>query len=131
MMTERRMRNRITTLLIRNLDEVFGGGDPVRRRSAVEEIFTQDAIFREPAGLHRGWDEIDHIAGVIRATHPAFRYRPLRDPEDLQGEVGRIDWVLGRPGGAPEYAGTDIAVLRDGRIAELYLFFNDAPTQPV
>jgi hypothetical protein len=30
----------ISTLLIRNLDDVFDEDDPVRRRAAIDEIFT-------------------------------------------------------------------------------------------
>ena len=28
-------------------------------------------------GAYRGRDEIDRIAGVIKATHPDFQYQPL------------------------------------------------------
>lgn len=66
------MSQSISTLLIRNLDDVFGEGDPQRRRAAIDEIFTEDAVFYEPGAVHRGRDEIDRIAGVIRATHPTF-----------------------------------------------------------
>jgi hypothetical protein len=40
------------------------------------------------------------------------------------GNAGRIQWVSGRPGEAPAYAGTDFIIARDGRIAALYLFFD-------
>jgi SnoaL-like domain len=116
----------ISTLLIRNLDEVFGENDPVLRRTAIEEIFHEDAEFHEPNGVYRGRDEIDRIAGAIKATHPEFRYQPLAPPEEL-GNVGRVQWVSGRPGAAPGYAGTDFIVARDGRIAALYLFFDKLP----
>jgi hypothetical protein len=65
-------------LLIRNLEDVFGENDPVRRRAAIDEIFTEDCVFYEPRG----------------------------------------------PGEAPEYAGTDFIIARDGRIAAVYLFFD-------
>ena len=39
------MSQSISTLLIRNLDDVFGEGDPQRRRAAIDEIFTEDAVF--------------------------------------------------------------------------------------
>jgi hypothetical protein len=113
----------IPTLLIRNLDDVFGENDPVRRRAAIDEIFTDDCVFYEPRGAYHGRDEIDRIAGVIKATHPDFRYQPLGPPEEL-GDGGRVRWVSGRPGEAPEYAGTDFIVARDGRIAAVYLFFD-------
>jgi hypothetical protein len=117
----------ISTLVLRNLEDVFGEIDPVRRRSAVDEIFHEDAVFFEPGGgIYRGRDEIDRIAGVIKARHPDFRYQPLSEPEET-GESGRVRWVSGAPGKAPEYAGTDFIVARDGKIAALYLFFDELP----
>src|SRR5436189_3773871 len=113
----------ISTLLIRNLDEVFGEIDPVRRRAAIEEIFHEDGEFHEPRGVYRGRDEIHRIAGAIKATHPDFRYQPIVPPQEV-GNGGRVLWVSGRPGEAPAYAGTDFIIARDGRIAAVYLFFD-------
>jgi hypothetical protein len=120
------MSHTVSTLLLRNLHDVFGEIDPVRRRAAIDEIFHEDAVFHEPNGSYRGRDEIDRIAGVIRATHPDFRYQPIAAPEEL-GNGGRVQWVSGRPGEAPAYAGTDFIIARDGRIAALYLFFDKLP----
>jgi hypothetical protein len=116
----------ISTLLLRNLDEVFGENDPTRRRAAMKEIYHEDAVFYEPNGIYRGRDEIDRIAGVIKATHPDFRYQPIAPPEELDN-AGRVKWVSGKPGDAPAYAGTDFIIARDGRIAGLYLFFDKLP----
>lgn len=117
----------ISTLLLRNLNDVFGENDPVRRRTAIEEIFHEDALFHDPnGGIFRGRDEIDHIAGVIKATHPDFSYQPLSPPEEL-GDAGRVRWVSGTPGKPPAYAGTDFIITRDGRIAAVYLFFDELP----
>jgi len=114
----------ISTLLTRNLNDVFGENDPTRRRKAIDEIFTEDCVFYEPnGGVYRGRDEIDRVAGAIKATHPDFRYQPIAEPEEL-GDGGRIQWVSGRPGEAPAYAGTDFIIARDGRIAAVYLFFD-------
>jgi hypothetical protein len=113
----------ISTLLIRNLHGVFGENDPARRRAAIDEIFTEDCVFYEPGGVHRGRDETDRVAGAIKATHPDVRYHPTAEPEEL-GNGGRIRWVSGRPGKAPAYAGTDFILARDGRIAAVYLFFD-------
>jgi hypothetical protein len=84
-------------LLLRNLRDVFGENDPVRRRAAIDEIFHEDAVFYDPnGGVFRGRDEIDRIAGVIKATHPDFEYQPLFPPEEL-GDAGRVRWVSGTP----------------------------------
>ena len=66
------MSQTASTLVLRNLHDVFGEIDPVRRRAAIDEIFHEDAVFYEPNGAYRGRDEIDRIAGVIKATHPDF-----------------------------------------------------------
>jgi hypothetical protein len=117
----------ISTLLTRNLHDVFGENDPKRRRAAIGEIFTEDCVFYDPSrGVYRGRDEIDRVAGAIRATHPDFEYQPIAKPEEL-GNGGRVQWVSGRPGEAPAYAGTDFIIARDGRIAALYLFFDKLP----
>jgi len=114
----------ISTLLIRNLQGVFGENDPERRRAVINEIYNEDVVFYDPRkGVYRGRDEIDRIAGVIRATHPDFTYQPIAEPEEV-GDGGRVQWVSGRPGEAPEYAGTDFIVTRDGRITAIYLFFD-------
>jgi SnoaL-like domain len=116
----------ISTLLTRNLTDVFGENDPARRRAAINEIFTEDCVFYEPAGVHHGRNEIDRVARELRASHPDFRYQPITPPEEL-GNAGRVRWVEGRPSEAPAYAGTDFIIARDGRIAAIYLFFDKLP----
>ncbi len=81
-------------------------------------------MFYDPmGGVFRGRDEIDRIAGVVKATHPDFQYQPLSPPEEV-GDGGRVAWVSGSPGKPPEYAGTDFIVAREGKIAAIYLFFD-------
>jgi SnoaL-like protein len=117
----------ISTLLTRNLHDVFGENDPVRRRAAIDEMFTEDCVFYDPmGGVYRGRDEIDRIAGEVRATHLDFRYQPIAEPEEV-GNGGRVRWLEGRPGEAPAFAGTDFIITRDGRIAAVYLFFDKLP----
>ena len=117
----------ISTLLTRNLHDVFGENDPARRRAAIDELWAEDGVFYDPkTGVHRGRDEIDRVAGAVKATHPDFQYQPIAKPEEL-GNAGRVRWVSGRPGEPPAYAGTDFIIARDGRIAALYLFFDKLP----
>ena len=121
------MANSISTLLTRNLYDVFGQIEPARRRAAIDEIFTEDCVFYDPlGGVYRGRGEIDRVAGAIKATHPDARYEPIADPEEL-GNVGRIQWVEGVPGEPPATAGTDFIIAQDGQIAAVYLFFDKLP----
>src|SRR5205814_6707591 len=91
------MSHSISTLLIRNLRDVFGENDPARRRAAIDELYTEDVVFYDPSkGVYRGRDEIDRIAGAIKATHPDFQYQPSAEPEEV-GDGRRVPWVSGRP----------------------------------
>ncbi|WP_448956570.1 nuclear transport factor 2 family protein [Labrys neptuniae] len=121
------MSHTIATLLLRNLSDVFGENDPARRRTAIDELFHEDAVFYDPNnGVYRGRAEIYRIAGEIKATHPDFQYQPIAPPE-VAGDAGRVRWVSGTPGEPPAYAGTDFLIARDGRIVSLYLFFDALP----
>jgi hypothetical protein len=113
----------ISTLLIRAHEDVLGENDPARRRVAIDEIFHEDAVYCRLDGVYCGRDEIHRIAGVLKASHPDFRYQPIAPPEEL-GDAGRLRWVSGMPGRVPTYAGTAFIIARDGRIAALYHFFD-------
>lgn len=118
------MSNSVSTLLKRNLYDVFGENDPARRRAAIDEIYTEDVVFYDPMkNVYRGRAEIDRIAGTLRKKHPDFRYQPITEPDEV-GNGGRIQWVEGSPGQAPAVSGTDFIIVRDGRIAAIYLFFD-------
>jgi SnoaL-like domain len=114
---------RIIELLNRNLQEVFGEGDPVRRRAAIEELYTDDCTLYVPDGVLVGHDALDKFAGDLRGTHPHFVYTPHGEPQALHNG-GILAWGSGPKGGPPEYTGLDFLVVRDGKIAELYVFLN-------
>src|SRR5258705_13861368 len=117
----------ISTLLTRNLHDVFGENDPKRRRAAIDEIFTEDCAFYEPGGgVYRGRDEIDRVAGAIRATHPDFRYQPIAGPEEV-GNGGRGRWGGGPPGGAPAHPRAGFIICPGGRLATGFFFFLKLP----
>ena len=62
----------------------------------------------------------------FRATHPDFQYQPIAAPEEL-GNYGRVKWISGRLGEVPAYSGTDFLIARDGRIADVIMFFDKPP----
>ena len=94
----------IETLLRRNLLEVFGEGDAVRRRAAIRELYTEDCVLYAPPGILVGHDALDKFAGDLRATHPHFVYTPHGAPQALHNS-GRLAWGLGPKGEASVYAG--------------------------
>ena len=115
------MSDIIETLLLRNLQEVFGEGDPARRRAAIEDLYTEDCVVLLPTGRHVGHQALDQIAGELRAGHPTFVYTPHTIPQAVQ-DGGRIAWGSGPAGEPPRYTGLDVIIARDGKIAALYVF---------
>ena len=73
----------------------------------------------------RAWysSSIAEFAGALRATHPDFAYAPGR-PQVLH-DAGRLGWGSGPRGAAPAYTGWDFILVRDGRIAALYVFLDE------
>ena len=114
---------RITELLHRNLQEVFGEGDAARRRAAIDEFYTDDCVLYVPPGAFVGRDALDRFAGDLRATHPHFVYTPHGEPQVLHN-AGILAWGSGPRGEAPDYTGLDLIIVRDRRIAALYVFLN-------
>jgi hypothetical protein len=45
----------ISALLLRNLSDVFGEINPVRRRAAIDDIWNEDGVFYDPnGGIYQG-----------------------------------------------------------------------------
>ena len=86
------MSDIIETLLLRNLQEVFGEGDPAHRRAAIEELYTEDCTVLLPIGRYVGHEALDQVAGELRAGHPSFVYTPHSAPQAVQdGDASRGD----------------------------------------
>ena len=70
----------IKTLLSRNLPEVFGEGDPARRRVAIEQLYTEDCVLCAPPGTFVGHNALNKFAGDLRAMHPIMFIRHMARP---------------------------------------------------
>lgn len=121
------MTDSINKLLSRNLQEVFCEGDAKRRRATIEELYTEDCVLYVPEGLFAGHDALDKFAEDIRATHPHFVYTPHSEPQALHN-AGRLAWGCGPQGEAPAYTGVDVIIVRDKKIAALYVFLDSVPS---
>jgi hypothetical protein len=117
------MDDRIIEILYRNLQDVFGEGDAARRRAAIQDLYTEDCVLHVPPGVFVGHDALDKFAGDLRATHPHFVYTPHGEPQALHN-AGILAWGSGPKGDIPDYTGLDVVIVRDGKIAALYVFLN-------
>jgi hypothetical protein len=121
------MSDIIATLLLRNLREVFGEGDPTRRRAAIEDLYAEDCVVLLPLGRYVGHQAPDQIASELRAGHPSFVYTPHSAPQAVQ-DGGRIAWGSGPAGEPPRDTGLDVIIVSDGKIAALYVFLDSPPS---
>ena len=121
------MSDRIHELLHRNLREVFGESNAARRRAAIDELYTEDCVLYVPPGVFVGHEALDKFAGDLRATHPHFVYTPHGEPQALHN-AGRLAWGSGPSDEAPDYTGMDVIIVRDDKIAALYVFLDAAPS---
>jgi len=113
-------------LLLRALVlDVFDEHDPGKRAAAIERIFTADCEFADPYGAYRGHADIEQVVLNIQAKFRGFRFH-LTSEAQVIVNGGRITWSSGPPEAPATLRGTDVALVRDGRIAVL-LTFMDLP----
>jgi hypothetical protein len=89
------MSDIIETLLLRNLQEVFGEGDPTRRRAAAKDYTPKTVRFFFPSAVMSAARHSIRLpascAPVIRAssTRPIARHRPFRTQGHSRGAPDR------------------------------------------
>ena len=71
---------------------------------------------------------LDQSHGFIKLENCDFGYSgaPHGEPQALHN-AGRLAWGSGLRGEAPEYTGLDVIIVRDGKIAALYVFLDSMP----
>jgi hypothetical protein len=110
----------IETLLNRNLPEVFGEGDPARRRAAIQQLYTEDCVLYVPPGVFVGQDALDKFAGDLRAAHPHFVYTAHGAAKVLHNS-GRLAWGRGRRA-KPPHTPVSISSSRATARSRLFMF---------
>ena len=119
------MSDTLADLMLRNLSEVFGERDSGRRMAAIEDLYSEDAVFFEAEQRFEGRQTISDAVAALQASFPAeFEFSPVAPPV-RNHDVGRLFWRLGPAGSPPVVNGMDIAQFKDGRIQSVYVFLND------
>ena len=106
---------------------LWNEADPSVRKQLLAQDWADDATYVDPLMAGRGTAEIDGLIDGVRQRFPNFSFRLIGKP-DGHGEHVRFSWCLG-PGDfvdAP-IEGTDIALVRDGRIEAVTGFLAQVP----
>jgi SnoaL-like domain len=117
----------LVQLMERNVLEVFGERDSGRRKSVINELYTENCTFFEADDQIVGRDALNAKVEQILKEAPGFAFR-LAGPAEVNHDVGRARWDFGPNGAVPVVTGMDVAVFKQGRICSLYAFLDKAPS---
>ena len=98
--------------------------DPVARRTAVNELFSEDARYVDPLALAQGREAIAATIGPVQEQFPGFVFR-LAGPVDAHHEQARFTWELGPAGQEAPIVGFDVAVTDGAGRLQMVLGFLD------
>ena len=112
-------------LMRANAERVFSEPDPAKRLAAMAELWAPDGTLFEQQEAVSGHEAISESVGaLLRQLPPETVFTPAGPAMGHHG-LGLLRWAAGRRGGAPgPVSGTDIALIKDGRIHELYVFLD-------
>ena len=120
------MNTTLGQLMERNVLEVFGERDSERRKSVINELYTENCTFFEADDQIVGHDALNTKVEQILKEAPGFVFR-LAGPAEVNHDLGRARWHFGPNGAPPVVTGMDVAVFTHGRICSLYAFLDKAP----
>lgn len=111
-------------ILRSNIERVFNERDDARRSAAVAELFAADPVMFEPTNIVRGQGAIADVAGqLLTQFGPDFAFVPTGKAVGHHG-LAHLSWQAGPRNGPVAVTGTDVAEIRYGRIARLWVLLN-------
>jgi hypothetical protein len=117
----------ITELMQANLLEVFNQRDDERRRAAIARIYADDIRWTDDDGVTTGHAALNAKAIELLARLGNLQFIAAGPTYQTLG-LGYLAFHLVEPGGnSPVGSGFDVAIVRDGVIAELYTVLTDQP----
>jgi hypothetical protein len=100
--------------------------DPERRRSIIEQTWTDDATYVDPQAEVSGADGLDALVAAVQEQFPGHRFVLASGPEGHHDRA-RFTWQLVSESGDAVATGLDVAVVADdGRLREVTGFLEAA-----
>ncbi|MBV9758208.1 MAG: nuclear transport factor 2 family protein [Alphaproteobacteria bacterium] len=100
--------------------------DARRRRELIAAVWAENASYVDPLMTSDGHDGIDAMIAAVQARFPAHRFSRL-GTIDAHNDRLRFGWELTPEGGEPIAAGTDFAVVANGRLQSVTGFLDRVP----
>jgi hypothetical protein len=109
----------VSGLMEGNLLRVFNERDAERRTSAIETIYASDIRWTDDEGTTVGREALAAKARALQSQMHGLVFTKASPVYQTRG-FGYLAWKLGSESGEPVASGFDAAVVRNGRISELY-----------
>lgn len=110
-----------------NLLEVFNQRNHERRRAAIARIYADDIRWTDDDGVTIGHTALNAKAIELQAKLGDLEFIAAGPTYQTLG-LGYLAFQLIEPGSnTPQSSGFDVAIVRDGIIAELYTVLTDPP----
>lgn len=113
-------------IVVRYLD-AWNLSDETHRRVALANLCSDDCRYTDPLADATGPAGLDAVIAGARAQLPGFRFS-LAGKVDAHHDQARFSWHAMPPGASePIVVGTDVLVLKDGRICTVLGFLDKVP----
>ncbi|MGV9617021.1 nuclear transport factor 2 family protein [Nocardia xishanensis] len=106
--------------------EIWNTTDAAARSAAIARVFTDEPGYVDPLMAVTGRAALDAGIAAVQAQFPDMVFR-LAGPVDGHHDQVRFTWELGPADGPALVVGFDVAVLEEGRIAQVYGFLDKVP----
>lgn len=105
-----------------NLKRVFNERDAARRRRAIEELYSADALLYEQDAKYSGTEAIARaVTHLLGALPPNLAFSTVAPAMENHG-MGKLLWRGHLSDGTTVVTGTDIAEIEGGRIRSIRVF---------
>jgi hypothetical protein len=112
--------------LARDYLAIWNEVEPDRRREMIERTWSADATYTDPMFEAAGHDGIDALVAGFQHQFPGVIFRQIRETESHHDRA-RFSWEVVTATGNVAAAGTDIVVIRSGKLQTVTGFFDRAP----
>ena len=115
--------------LVERYLDTWNETDAEARRTAVAEVWADDARYLDPLASVSGHDQINDLIGAVQQRVPGHVFRLVGDEVDAHHNVMRFSWELVPAAGGESLAiGFDVAEIEDdGRIGGVLGFLDKVP----
>jgi SnoaL-like domain len=114
----------IESIVVAHLS-TWNGPAGAARDESIAELYTSDVYIGEPEAAYQGHAGMSEAIDALHAQLPGTvinRSGPVQTAQDLV----TYSWTLGVEGQQPIVSGCDVLILREGRIASLYVLIDAA-----